>query len=144
MQVTPISPATEANLSKMTKAQLVDHMYWLNAKHEREIARIVESTPVVQEKPSTGIGDFCVGLLAEVAYYEDISKPAGENNIVDADHPNAGSVGWSYDEILLKIKEAFPSAKTKVASLRWYAAKMNNHAKGYEGHTMPRRRPRSG
>jgi len=129
--------------ARMSKKQLLEA---LEAMHSSQ-AQLAEQLAEAKSAPQTasrGIGARCVELLTQTAYYEDTSKPKSDSNRVPADHANAGTVGYSYDEILVQIAAEFPGSKTKVASLRWYAAKMNSHAKGYEGHTMPRRRPRSG
>lgn len=34
------------------------------------------------------------------------------------------AIGWTYEEILAKIKAAFPRCKTSIACLRWYAVHM--------------------
>ncbi len=39
---------------------------------------------------------------------------------------NDGSLGLSYDDILAAVKAEFPSAKTTVGCLRWYAAHMRD------------------
>ena len=34
------------------------------------------------------------------------------------------SVGWTYDEVLVKIRAQFPGCKTSIACLRWYSVHM--------------------
>lgn len=81
-------------------------------------------------------------LLCEVAYYEDRTKPSDDENRVKPDHPQARSVGLAYDEIIRRIKDAFPECKTTVACLRWYAVKVRVEETDYEGYRLPGRRPR--
>ena len=81
-----------------------------------------------------------IELLCTVVSYEnkfDTDEP------VDADNPNARSVGYSYPQIIDLIKLEFPKAQTTAASLRWYSVKIRVEEPGYEGHRLPQRRPRA-
>jgi len=91
-----------------------------------------------------------IELLCEVSYYEDKMKKAGEDNQSDdpkAFGANTRSVGLPYDEIIATIRDEFSDrdkpVETSVACLRWYAVKIRAEELGYEGHTLPQRRPRA-
>jgi len=62
---------------------------------------------------------------------------------VEAGAKGARSVGIPYDEIIRRIKDEFPEAKTTAACLRWYAVKVRVEEFGYEGFRLSQRRPRT-
>ena len=95
------------------------------------------------EEPKRTIVSAALEHMSEIAYYEDKTKKYGDDNRVEADHPNAQSVGVPYRTILERILAEFEGAKTSIACLRWYAVKVNAGDKGYEGHRLPQRRPRA-
>lgn len=51
------------------------------------------------------------------------------------------TVGLSYKAVLRELLEVYPDAKTTLACLRWYAVKLRNEEEGYEGYTLPQKRP---
>jgi len=58
------------------------------------------------------------------------------------DEKDNRSVGLLYNEIVDAVGQLFPESKTTVACLRWYAVKIRAEEKGYEGLTLPQKRPR--
>ena len=95
------------------------------------------------DAPKRTIRIAALELLCEAVYYEDKSKNPGPENVVDADHPKARSVGIPYLEIIDRIKAEFPEAETSAACLRWYAVKVRAGEFGYEDFTLVQRRPRA-
>lgn len=100
------------------------------------------------EKPKASTTDKTIreaslDLLCHADYYEDKTKASTSDNVVDASHPNARSVGLPYLEIIERLKEMFPDAQTSVACLRWYAVKVRAEEFGYEGYKLAQRRPRA-
>lgn len=81
--------------------------------------------------------------LCHIDYYEDRGKKPGSDNVVDKGTKGARSVGLAYDEIINRIKQEFPDCETSVACLRWYSVKIRVEEHGYEGLTLPQRRPRA-
>lgn len=84
------------------------------------------------------IKETAINLLCFVSYYEDIET----RDVAEKDSPGVGTVGLPYRKIVSIIKDYFPNSNTSVSSLRWYAVQIRNEEEGYEGHTLPRRRPR--
>lgn len=80
-----------------------------------------------------------IELLCRVDYYEDRDKPFGTK--VEADHPNARSVGLPYKVILARVKRRFPTHKTTMFGLYWYAGRIRMGDPGYEGLRLAQRRP---
>jgi len=78
------------------------------------------------------IKDEAVKLLCYIDYYEN--RDGGLD---------PRSVGLSYADILKIIQYKFPNCKTNLRCLRWYAVRIRAGEAGYEGHTLPQRRPRS-
>lgn len=106
----------------------------------------VEAAPAVQnspEKPSRTIVAASMDLLCRVDYYENKDREIGDDNRVSKGHAKARSVGLTYSEIVRLIHEEFPGCETSPACLRWYSVKMRVGERGYEGHALPQRRPRS-
>lgn len=149
------------SLGSMTNAQLV-------TKYNELAPEVTGTKPIIQWRGQTkvllgkiaelqdkiiqlrrnGVGGRTVRqasleLLCAVDYYEDKSVRPSVDNKVAPDHARAGAVGIPYSQIIVKIKEAFPSANTSAACLRWYAVKVRAGEAGYEGLTLPRRRPRT-
>lgn len=89
------------------------------------------------------IRDASLELLSAVDFYEDKKLSSSDDNRVSKDHPNARSVGFSYDAVLTQIQKAFPEARTSVACLRWYSVKVRGLESGFEDYTLPQRRPRA-
>ena len=82
-------------------------------------------------------------LLCKTEYHEDRNVKSGPENVVDAGHKGAHSVGIPYDEIIDRIRVEFPDCQTTVACLRWYSVKIRVEEHGYEGLRLPQRRPRA-
>jgi len=61
-------------------------------------------------------------VVKETAPKKISIRSVAEALLVKAD----GATGLSYDEILAAVKDQFPSAKTTVGCLRWYAAHMRD------------------
>lgn len=122
---------------KRKKDGLLDRISELQRRKEQQDLK----TDKGKDKGPT-IREVSLNLLCEVAFHEDRLRPSSDENRVGADHPHARSVGLPYDEIIRRIKEAFPSCKTTVACLRWYAVKVRVEEIGYENLRLPGRRPR--
>lgn len=120
---------------KGKKDVLIDRIKGLEAKKPSEPKAKKEDGPTIRE--------VALQLLGEVVYYEDKAKKSSPDNVVEADHPNARSVGIPYLEIIDRIKQQFPEAQTSVACLRWYAVKVRAEEFGYEGYRLAQRRPRA-
>ncbi len=81
-------------------------------------------------------------LLCHVDFYEDVKQDKSLKNRVDADHPNAKSVGLSFAVILEMITQANPGCRTSIACLRWYAVQVRAETDGFVGYILPYRRTR--
>lgn len=77
--------------------------------------------PVVVRKPARIIKQVAEGLLLEVTGRTD----------------DGFTTGHSYEHILAEVKKAFPSARTSIKCLRWYATHMKE-----QGCRMPQKRDR--
>lgn len=63
-------------------------------------------------------------------------------HVDQVDEKDGRTVGLLYNDIVEAVKQLFPEGKTTVACLRWYAVKIRAEEKGYEGLTLPQKRPR--
>lgn len=86
------------------------------------------------KKKTGAIRELACALLKEVSYYEDKNEAVGPHNRVAESDSDARPVGLTFAEILAKVKEAFPEAKTSYACLRWYGVHLRN-----AGVVLPRR-----
>jgi hypothetical protein len=116
---------------KQSKAKLLGHIQDLL----RDLAQQAPKTRTIREAS--------MELLCKVSYYEDKTKKPSSENVVEANHPNARSVGLPYKEIVEMIIEEFPEAQTTPACLRWYSVKARVGEFGYENYNLVQRRPRS-
>ena len=108
-----------------------------------EEAEAEVEVPEVAEVPKITIRELAITLMCKVTHFEDKMKKSGEDNVVDADHVNARSVGLPYNEVIDGIKAVFPDSNTSIACLRWYAVKVRGEeGPGYEGFRLCQRRPR--
>ncbi len=110
------------------------------------VANIEKLQKAAEPKPKTSddvrtIRSAAIELLCHVDHFEDRELPHGTK--VEADNPNARSVGLPYDVIIAMITEEFPTCKTTVACLRWYSVKIRVEELGYENLRLPQRRPRA-
>lgn len=90
------------------------------------------------DEPVRTIKQASLELMCVVDFYEN--KTTGERDD-GPNYTNARSVGLSYTEILRRLADEFPDAKTSVACLRWYAVKVRAGERYYEGYQLPQRRP---
>lgn len=99
-----------------------------------------ESKPKAEksDEPVRTIKQASLELMCLVDFYEN--KTTGERDN-GPNYTNARSVGLSYAEILRRLADEFPDAKTSVACLRWYAVKVRTGERYYEGYVLPQRRP---
>lgn len=153
------------DLTTMTNAQLVERYNAIpgvkplkawKGKKEVLIQRIKDAAPAESADGAKGkaaqakkakeprkrkageVRKLCERLLQEVAYYEDRTRPPGEDNVVEADDENARSVGLPFSEILRRVQKEMPGVNTTYACLRWYAVHMRR-----AGVKLPGRRPKS-
>ncbi len=80
--------------------------------------------------------------LCFISYYEDKTLKASTENVVEANHEKARSVGIPYNEVLNLIQDEFEGCETSIACLRWYGVKIRAQELGYSDYTMCQRRPR--
>lgn len=124
------------------KTILIERIESLSAK------KVVKAKPAKKEsrKPDPAlpsIRETALKLLSHVEYCEDRTRHPSDDNRVSANEKNARTVGLPYDEIVRRIHSMFPDAQTSVACLRWYTVKIRVNEFGYEGYTLPQRRPRA-
>ncbi len=98
--------------------------------------------PTAKDEKSRTVRAAAIEFLCHVTHHENRDEPAGPDNVVEAGHDKARSVGLPYDEIIRLIKEEFPASETTAACLRLYAVKIRVEEHGYEGLHLPQRRPR--
>lgn len=79
------------------------------------------------EKENT-IKAFALDLLCEV---------------VGVEEETGWTLGLPYDEVLRRIHEKFPDAKTSMKCLHWYASQVRVETQGFEGRRLCQKRPRS-
>lgn len=136
----------EAELWEQAEEAPVDGVIDTKPEADDTKDEAVEAAPAVQnspEKPSRTIVAASMDLLCRVDYYENKDREIGDDNRVSKGHAKARSVGLTYSEIVRLIHEEFPGCETSPACLRWYSVKMRVGERGYEGHALPQRRPRS-
>jgi len=116
---------------------------WKSAKTKlvtKILALGYEPTPKQTEEvtPKGAIKRKAVELLCEVVGQVDrkTGKPTESTDFLDV-----YTVGHPYKAVLALLLEEFPEAKTTLGCLRWYAVKLRNSEEGYEGHTLPQKRP---
>lgn len=98
---------------------------------------------IVKEAHPRKIWRVACAWLSSIDYYEDKTEKPSPYNRVDADHPNARSVGFAYEFILKQIHEEFPGSTTSLKCLRWYMTQINiGEEPFYSGIRAIQRRPR--
>lgn len=111
-----------SDLKERTGAELVD-LYNTLVSPDKQMKKWGKSKDILVErivslqKPARGaIKRLAISLLCE-KWADD----AGD------------AYGLAYLTIVGKIREAFPTAKTTVNCLRWYATRIGRGAKGFDG-----------
>lgn len=132
-------PSTPA---EQTDAQADHAEAKAKADKPKRARRPAGSPPEPRVKRTDTVVATAMNLLARVAYYEDKTLDPSDDNRVEANHPNARSVGLTYSEVLTLVLEAHPGAKTTNACLRWYVGRVNQGDASYTQWKMPGRRPR--
>lgn len=142
-----LSPDTPLTSWKTKKTKLVDKIMRLPNFNVPEAEPIEADEPEAEQTPSTD-GESTIrlvscALLCQIEFYEDRTKKASDENRVEKKHQQSRSVGLSYPDVLARVLEKFPEAATSIECLRWYAVKIRAQEFGYEGMSLPQRRPRA-
>ena len=144
------------NLHDLTTSELVIKWEKLNpdtmllSSGDKSREELIEGILIAQKEKTSKITTrtirkAAIDFLCRVSFYEDKRKKPGSNNIIDdAGWTYSRSVGLPYNKIIDMIHEEFPGCNTSVACLRWYCVKIRVEELGYEGLTLPQRRPRMG
>lgn len=111
----------------LTQSELIEEVRVETKVKKTEVTEVAPTEPKVKAK---SIKEISCELLCVV---ETVSE-------------EGRSIGMSYDQVLARVLELRPGAKTSLNCLRWYAGKIRVLADGYFQYKLPqlRMRPVSG
>ena len=125
---------------KRAKSLLIERILEAQTEEEAYRAAIFESEEPKANATSKGaIKRKAIELLTTTVGAVD--RKTGEAARMDESPANIYTMGLSYKAVLRELLKEFPEAKTTLPCLRWYAVKLRNEEEGYEGHTLPQKRP---